>query len=68
MCSAMSDALTLARAVESAVFSCLLNAQHATTDEERRKWESQANKLDSKFKTEFGKHYADFIYPRNSNV
>lgn len=57
------DVLLLARAVSNSVFSCLLAAEAATTEEEQNKWFMQADKLDSKFKTQYGRHYAELLIP-----
>ncbi len=48
----------LARAVASAVFNSLLNAERANTDAERDRWFRHADKLEGKFTTEYGVHYS----------
>lgn len=49
-----------AKAVESAIFQCLQNAQAGDED----KWRMQADKLEKKFTTGHGRHYGDILYPR----
>ena len=47
-----------ARAVESAVFASLLNAER---DPQRADyWRAHADKLESKFTTDYGRHYSYF--------
>lgn len=47
-----------ARAVEEAIFNCLLASG---TDEEKEKWRRRADTLEHKFTTDHGKHYSEFI-------
>lgn len=55
----MTETERLARAVESAVFSSLLNAER---DPDRADyWFNHADKLEGKFKTQHGKHYSEFL-------
>jgi hypothetical protein len=49
----------LAQAVESAIFQCLMNAQAGPENEELCR--KQADKLESKFTTQHGRHYSYFI-------
>lgn len=52
------DAHSHAKAVESAVFQSLCNA----ADPEREAyWRAHADKLESKFTTEHGRHYSHFL-------
>lgn len=48
----------LARAVASAVFESMVLAMNAKTDAERERWERHADKLEAKFTTQHGMHYA----------
>lgn len=59
-----TDILLHAKAVESAVFSALMNAMNIP--EQQSKWEKHADLLERKFITDHGMHYADVIYPRNN--
>jgi hypothetical protein len=61
--SSPDELLVLAKAVEQAVFTCLLNAHNAYTEQEQKSWFAQADKLESKFKTDTGKHYTEFTRP-----
>lgn len=54
----MTARTLLARAVADAVFASLLNAERATTDAERDRWFRHADKLEGKFTTQYGMHYA----------
>lgn len=49
----------LARAVESGVFSCLMNA--GTNPDREDYWRSQADRLEQKFTNDFGRHYSLYI-------
>lgn len=51
----------LAQCVEDCVYQSLLNAQADPSREAY--WFSHADKLESKFKTEFGKHYTAYTHP-----
>ncbi len=51
---------SLAIAVESAVFQSLVLAMEQPENE--YKWRKHADKLDSKFVTDFGQHYARVLY------
>lgn len=53
-----------AKAVSNAIFSCLINAQNNPDDE--KKWRSQADKLEQKFTTDYGKHYSYFLEFKDS--
>ena len=57
------ELLVLAKSAEHAVFTCLMNAQVASSEKEQKSWFAQADKLESKFKTEFGKHYSELTRP-----
>ncbi len=54
----IGDRQMLARAVESAVFGCLCNA--ANDREREAYWRAQADKIESKFTTQHGRHYSYF--------
>ena len=59
-----SDRRLLASAVSSAVFQSMMNAYtcHLRGDDAGRdRWEKQADKLDGKFKTQHGIHYAQAL-------
>lgn len=63
-----SDRL-LARAVEDSVFRALMLAYgcHLGGDEKMAdRWRAHADRLDSKFKTQTGRHYSEFLGIRNS--
>lgn len=49
----------LAYALSSTIFTCLVNAENRP--EEQEKWFSQADKLERKFTTDFGKHYSYYL-------
>lgn len=54
----------LARAVESAVFQCLCLARECNQSGDAGgevKWFKQADKLEKKFITQHGRHYAAFL-------
>jgi len=51
-----ADALGHARAVESAVFQCLMNAYNDRPREDY--WRRKADLLESKFTTDHGRHYS----------
>lgn len=57
-----TDVLLHAKATESAVFQCGLNAM--ANPEQSARWERQADLLEHKFTSDHGVHYADVIYPR----
>jgi len=48
-----------ARAVESAIFMCVVNA--ATDPDRQEHWWAHADKLESKFKTTHGRHYSELL-------
>lgn len=58
-----NDIRRLAMAVESAVLQSLLAAGNEPAQEE--KWRKHADKLELKFKNQFGRHYSYFIYEVN---
>lgn len=49
-----------AKSVESAIFTCLMNAGDSPEREDY--WRSRADLLERKFTTEHGKHYSLFLY------
>lgn len=51
----------LARATESAVFQCLMNA--STQPEREDHWRAHADRLERKFTSDFGRHYSYFTRP-----
>lgn len=59
----MEEMKLLARAVEEAVFRCLMNAWNDQANADR--WFKQADRLESKFKNEpnniMKKHYSEFL-------
>lgn len=52
------DPMAHAKAVESAIFQSLRNAQEGNEEH----WRRHAEMLEGKFKTEHGRHYGDYIY------
>jgi hypothetical protein len=54
------DAPGHARAVESSIFQCLMNALNDPSRETY--WRNKADTLEQKFTTEHGRHYSDFIH------
>ena len=58
--TSMNELLLKARAVESAVFQCLMNAYNDRSRESY--WFKQADKLETKFKNEHQRHYSEVIY------
>ena len=62
MSSLNADTYLLAKACNSAVFVSLMNAMRVQDNEQEcRRWERQADKLESKFKTQFGYHPQTYI-------
>ena len=53
------SARMLAQAVESAVFTSLMNAMHQP--ERADYWHAHADKLERKFTTQHGTHYSHFL-------
>lgn len=49
-----------AKAVESAVFTCLMNA--SVNPEREDYWRNHADLLEKKFTTEHSRHYSYFLY------
>ena len=51
----------LARAIDSSIWECLQNAWSHRNDERKANyWFNQANLLEKKFTTKYGKHYSYF--------
>lgn len=48
-----------ARAVETGIFQCLMNA--LKDPEKESFWRNKADMLEQKFMTDHGRHYSDFI-------
>lgn len=49
----------LARALESSILSCLMNASLDPGREDH--WRGQADRMEQKFTTDFGRHYSHYI-------
>lgn len=56
------ELLQFAKVVEHGVFQSLMNAYNTTDERQQKHWFNHADKLETKFKTEFGRHYASVIY------
>lgn len=61
-----SDIVFFASAISDSVFQSLLNA--FTYPERADYWFAHADKLDSKFKTQYGHHYSYFLYPQVHSI
>lgn len=61
--STPDELLVLAKAVEQGVFSCLLAAERAETEFDANGWFAQANRLESNFKRDTGRHYTELTQP-----
>lgn len=59
--STREEIAALAKALESSIFQCMINAHENPT--RAKHWENHAALLEQKFTTEFKKHYSYFIYP-----
>lgn len=55
------DPVGHAKAVESAIFTCLMNAGAAPDREDY--WRNHADLLERKFTTWHGRHYSLYLYP-----
>lgn len=64
--STHEEIVSLAKAVESGVFTSLMNAYNDPVSEDR--WFRHAERLESKFKNEFGHHYGYYIYGDNNEA
>jgi len=58
-----ADRMVLARATESAVLRCLMNASTQPAREDY--WRAHADRLERKFTGEFGRHYSYFTAPQH---
>lgn len=58
----MEDVQRFARVVEHGIFECLMRAwERRESPDEEWKWRAQADKLERKFTTDYGRHYSHFI-------
>ncbi len=59
------DPVGHAKAVESAIFQCLMNAggQAGKSIDPESRWAQHADKLERKFTTDHGRHYSLFLKP-----
>lgn len=60
------DAPGHARAVETAIFQCLMNALRDSSREEF--WRRKADMLEQKFATDHGRHYSQCLPPSCAEV